>query len=186
MKLKELYSVVCIIFASNFKGVIDKEHFDKLAKNWVVVNQNPQNKTGHEFWAKFLENRDKNSDETLKKIGADFELLKPSFDIDTFKLISETDITLFFEKFRYKRPFANLKACHAANMLAFLAAVLKHDNDEKTHNLLGLYLTKFYMPSFRALANTLQTEAKSDYYKAFGWFLSDFNKMIKDSLGLKI
>lgn len=71
-------------------------------------------------------------------------------------------------------------------MLAFLAAVLKHDNDEKTHNLLGLYLTKFYMPSFRALANTLQTEAKSDYYKAFGWFLADFNKMIKDSLGLKI
>lgn len=186
MKVSEILGVICLIFASNFKGVIEKEALAKIAKKWILINQNSENKTAHEFWEKFLAKKDENLEAVLAEISADFENLKPNFEISHFKLISETDMKLFFEKVRYEAPFKELSLSHASNMLAFLMAILKHDTDEKTHNLLGFYLTKFYMPSFRALASVLQINAKSDYYKALGWFLADFNKMIKDALGLKI
>ena len=179
MKVGELYSVMCIIFATNFKGAISKENFEKLASKWIIINENPENKNGQELWAGV-----KNSD--YEGICADFENLKEAFDMSYFKLISASEVSVFYERCRFKKPFADLPDTHAANMLGLLAMIFKQDTNEKSHNILGEYLTNFIMPSLRGLAGHLQINAKSDYYKAFGYFLADFCVVVKNSLGLKI
>ena len=179
MKLGELYSVMCIIFATNFKGTISEENLRKLGKNWIIVNKNEENVTGQKLWKNAI-------NEDISVIQADFENLKQAFEIDFFKLVSDTDLKLFFEKIRYQKPFGDLKASHSANMLALLGAIFKQDTTEKSHIMLGLYLTDYFMPSFRALAAYLQQNAKSDYYKSMGYFLADFCRVVKESLGLKI
>ncbi|CZE47814.1 hypothetical protein [Campylobacter geochelonis] len=179
MKVKDIYAMIAIIFATNFKGAIEEDKFKKLAPAWVLKNETDENKKAHEFWQKALK-------EDYSAVLKDFEELKKAFEMDFFKLISDMDVTLFFEKARYQKPFKELKASHSANMLAFLAAIFKSDTDEKTHNFLGLYLTNYFMESFRGLAAYLKANAKSDYYKALGWFLDDYLQMIKTTLGLKI
>lgn len=178
MKLKELYSVLCIVFASNFKRVISEDNLRKMQKNWIITNETDENKKGHDEWHLALT-------ESISDIEADFKELSSSFDMAFFKLISETDVTLFYEKLRFQKPFNELPSSHSANMLGLLSAILKHDEDEKTHNLLGLYLTNYLIFSARALASHLQINAKSHYYKAMGYFLADFCNMIKITTGLK-
>ncbi len=179
MKLGELYSVICIIFATNFKGVIDEQKLRGLGKNWIIVNKNIENKNGHELWQKV-------QSEDYAALGRDFEALKGAFEMDFFKLISESEVELFYEKCRFKKPFAELKSAHAANMLALLAMIFKQNTDAKSHKILTLYLAQFIIPSFSALATHLQINAKSSYYKALGWFLADFCHVVKETLGLGI
>lgn len=179
MKVKDIYAMIAIIFATNFKGVIQKDKFGSIAPNWVIMNETQENKVAHEFWHKAIK-----SDYT--EIEKDYENLKEFFEISYYKLVSDIDVKMFFDKIRYKRPFDDLNSSHSANMLALLAAIFKEHKDEKVHNFLGLYLTNYFMESFRALAEILKTNAKSDYYKALGWFLDDYLKMIKTTLGLKI
>lgn len=178
MKLKELYSVIAIIFATNFKGVISEENFKKISPNWVIKNETQNNQIGSELWQKALKS-------DYNELIEDYENLKSVLDMSYFKLVSQTDLTLLYEKTKYQKPF-ELSPSHSANMLAFLVATLKQDVDEKTHNMLGLYLSEYFVLSFRALASHLQIHAKSDYYKALGYFLADYLNMIKISLGLKI
>lgn len=179
MKVKDVYAMIAIIFATNFKEALSQEKFEKIAPNWIIKNETEENAKAHEYWHRAIKGNQKD-------IERDFENLKEFFEMDKFKLISDSDVELFFNKQRYKIPFKNLKSSHSANMLAFLAAVFKQDSDEKTHQFLGFYLTKYFMESFRGLAEHLKVNAKSDYYKAFGWFLDDYLKMIKITLGLKI
>ena len=179
MKLGELYSVICIIFATNFKGVIDEQKLRSLGKNWIIVNKNIENKNGHELWQKV-------QGEDYAAIERDFEALKGAFEMDFFKLISESEVELFYEKCRFKKPFAELKNAHAANMLALLAMIFKQNTDAKSHKILTLYLVQFIIPSFSALATHLQINAESSYYKALGWFLADFCCVMKETLGLRI
>ena len=68
MKLGELYSVICIIFATNFKGTINEETLRKLGKNWIIVNQNEENVTGQKLWKNAL-------NEDILVIQSDFENL---------------------------------------------------------------------------------------------------------------
>ena len=178
MKIGELYGVICIIFASNFRSTISETDLRKMSKNWILTNETIENKTAHEHWHNALK-------EDVADIKADFYALKGAFEFSYFKLVNETDFTLFFEKVRYEAPFKELNNSHDSNALAFLSSVLKHDNDEKTHAILGLYLTDYFILTARALAQHLQTHAKSEYYRAMGWFLGDFCNMIKLSLGLK-
>ncbi|MCR8685505.1 hypothetical protein [Campylobacter ureolyticus] len=179
MKVRDLYAMICVIFATNFKGVISEDNFKKMAPKWILQNETLSNKTAHEIWQKALK-------EDYSEICKDYENLKKFFKMDYYCLISKTDMSLFFEKLRYQKPFKELDESHAANMLAFLAVILKSDDGEKTHNFLGLYLTKYFMESFRALSEILKTKSKSDYYKALGWFLEDYLNMLKTTLGLKI
>ncbi|NLK66484.1 MAG: hypothetical protein GX282_03310 [Campylobacteraceae bacterium] len=179
MKVKDIYAMIAIIFATNFKGVIEKDKFDKIAPNWVLKNETEENKKAHELWHKAVKSE-------YSEIEKDYESLKHLFEMSYYKLINEVDVKLFFEKARYQKPFTELNASHSANMLALLAAIFKVHTDEKAHNFLGLYLTNYFMESFRALAESLKKDAKSDYYKALGWFLDDYLKMIKITLGLKI
>ena len=179
MRIGDLYAVICIIFISNFKSVIDEKQLKKLGKKWIVINENPQNKKGHEFWEKGL-------DEDYTLIKNDFSNLQNAFDISFFKLVSQTDITLFYEKCRYEKPFKELSSTHSANMFAFLSAVLKQDKDQKTHDLLVLYLAKYFVPSFIALATYMISNSKSNYFKALGYFLDDFCFSLKEILKLKI
>ncbi|PSM51288.1 hypothetical protein CBLAS_1064 [Campylobacter blaseri] len=178
MKVKDLYAMIAIIFATNFKEAISEDKFSKLAPNWIVKNETKENEKGHEYWHKAIKGIQKDVEE-------DFKNLKEFFAMDSFKLVSEIDVKMLFEKQRYQAPFKEFKNSHSVNMLAFLAAIFKNDSDEKTHLFLGLYLTKYFMESFRGLAEHLKVNAKSDYYKALGWFLDDYLKMIKITLGLK-
>ncbi|MCZ6160328.1 hypothetical protein [Campylobacter ureolyticus] len=179
MKVKDVYAMIAIIFATNFKGVIDENNFKKMAKKWIIQNETKANKTGSELWSKGLK-------EDYNEICKDYDSLKEFFYMDYYRLINKTDIALLFEKARYNKPFKDLDESHASNMLAFLAAILKSDDDEKTHNFLGLYLTKYFMESFNALSKILQTKSNTNYYKSLGYFLEDFLHMLKTTLGLKI
>lgn len=178
MKLSELYSVMSLIFAANFNSAIDENKFEQIQENWLVKNETDENKKGHKYLAKAKQM-------PYKDLCMDFDLLKPKFELDYYKLISNIEIELFFEKARFVKPFSSLKSCHVSNMLSFLAAVFKQDKDEKTHILLGKYLTEYLISSLRALASDLQVSAKSDYYRAMGWFLQDYCNMVKISIGLK-
>lgn len=178
MRIGDLYAVICIIFISNFKNVIEENQLRKLSKKWIIVNENPQNKKGHEFWENGL-----NDDYEL--IKQDFINLQNAFDISFFKLTCQTDLTLFYEKCRYEKPFKELSSTHSANMFAFLSAILKQDKDAKMHDLLIVYLAKYFMPSFNALSSYIISNSKSNYFKALGYFLDDFCFSLKEILRLK-
>lgn len=178
MKVKDIYATLAIIFATNFKGVIEKDKFEKIPPNWILTNETNENKKAHELWHKAIKS---NYDEIVK----DYENLKRYFEMSYYKLINDIEVQLFYDKSRYQKPFSTLNASHASNMLALLGAILKL-HDEKSHIFLGRYLSEYFMESFRGLAEILKTESKSDYYKALGWFLDDYLNMIKITLGLKI
>ncbi|WP_033916401.1 hypothetical protein [Campylobacter sputorum] len=179
MKVAELYSVICVIFATNFRNVIDKEHFSKMSKNWIVKNDNVDNIKGHECWEKAVEN------ESLEMIKKDFESLKDSFDTAYFKFNDEKKVNEFFGNIKFKKPFDELSSSHMSNILALLSAILKQDKDEKSHTLLGYYLSEYFIYPARELSLHLQKNANSNYYKAMGYFLADFCHLLKTSLGLK-
>lgn len=180
MKVAELYSVMCVIFATNFRNIIDEKHFKNLSKNWIVKNDNENNIKGHKCWQKAIEN------ENLDFIRKDFERLKDSFDTIYFKFNDEKKVDDFFNNIRFKKPFDELNSSHISNMFALLSAILKQDKDVKSHTVLGYYLTEYFIYSARALASHLQENANSNYYKAMGYFLDDFCHLLKLSLGLKV
>ncbi len=141
-------------------------------------NKTKENLNGYEFLTKA-------HSESYEDILNDFENLKSSFEMEYYRFIDDIFVSEFFEKSRFISPFKELKNSHASNMLMFLGSVFKYDNDEKMHFLLGKYLCEYLMPSLRMLAKNLQISAKSNYYKAIGWFLEDYCNVIKISLGLK-
>lgn len=179
MKVGEIYSVICIIFASNFKDCIDEETFKNLVPSWLIKTPNKQNELGLNEWKKSLKS------ENSKIIAVDFVAIKHGFELDYFEIIDEAKMVDWYKKTRFEIPFKNLKHCHISNLLAFLAAVLRNDKDEKTHLMLGKFLVEYFLPSAFELCKYLQKNAGSHYYGAFGYFLEDFCLNIKDTLGLK-
>lgn len=179
MTLGELYSVICLIFASNFKESIDEKNFVKLAKNWMIKNDNDENIAGQKCWENALKN------ENVTLIKADFMALRACFDAKYFKIIDENKLGEFFKQIQFKLPFSGLEATHFTNLFFCLNLILKNDKDQKSHTILGYFLSEFFIISARKLAIYLQENAKTQYYKAFGYFLGDFCILIKESLGLK-
>ncbi|NLY03480.1 MAG: hypothetical protein GXZ15_01345 [Campylobacter sp.] len=178
MKVKDIYSMIALIFSANFQNVIEKEKFENLPPKWLLTNESKENKKAHELW-------DMAKSESYEDIEKDFKELKPYFQMSYYKLINEIEVQIFYDRSRYKKPFSTLNASHASNMLALLAAIFKV-HDEKTHQFLGEYLTIYFMESFRALAEILKTQSKTSYYQSFGWFMDDYLKMLKITLKLKI
>lgn len=178
MKVRDIYSMIALIFSANFREVTPQDKFESLPPKWILMNETNENKNAHEFW-------DEAKSESYDDIVADFESLKPYFEMSYYKLINDIEVQLFYDKSRYKKPFSTLHASHASNMLALLGAIFKV-HDEKTHMFLGNYLTNYFMESFRALAEVLKTQSKTNYYKSLGWFMDDYLKMIKITLKLKI
>lgn len=178
MKVRDIYSMIALILSANFKEVTPKENFQKLPPKWIIVNETDENKKAHEFW-------ELAKNESCDDVKEDFENLKQYFEMSYYKLINEIDVQLFYDKSRYQKQFSTLNASHASNMLALLGAIFKV-HDEKNHMFLGRYLSEYFMESFRALAEILKSESKTNYYKSLGWFLDDYLKMIKVTLGLKI
>ena len=54
MKVRDLYAMICVIFATNFKGIISEDNFKKMAPKWILQNETTANKTAHEIWQKAL------------------------------------------------------------------------------------------------------------------------------------
>lgn len=177
MTIGEIYSVLSLIFASNFKQSINKEDFSKLSPNWLLQNETLENKKGRELWQSCIKNSD------ITKINRDFFELNKFFDLTYFMLLYRSDMDEFFLKHRYQTAFDELSSTHISNLLLFLSSAIKLDRDEKSHNLLINFTNDKLLPSAKALGFEIKTNAQSDYYKAIGWLFLDFCNMLEISLG---
>lgn len=178
MKLGDLYAVMALIFSANFRVATTEENFKKINQNWLIKNETKENKKGHEMLAKAI----KEDYEILQK---DFENLKEFFEFEYYKLVSESDVENYFEKIKFVKSFKDLKSSHACNMLSFLAACFKINNNAKTHALLRNFAKDYLLQTLEALAINVQNNAKGSYYKALGYFLSDYCNMLRISLKIE-
>ncbi|MDL0095119.1 hypothetical protein [Campylobacter vicugnae] len=180
MKVADAYSMICMVFASNFANAITDESIKKLKPNWMIKTDNPENAKGNELLSKAL------SHCTASDLAADLEGFKGACSLKFFKQISDEDMEHFYKQINFNKPFANLRATHISNMFALLSIIFKNDTNDKTHALLGLYLVDFFLPSLILFAKFLRYNAKTPYYQAMGELIMDFIKTIKANLGLKI
>ena len=179
VQLKQVLSLMSFIFAKNFADAISADDLEKLPPSWILKTKNPENEKGVNLWQKTI--KEKNT----QSIKDDFEALKNDFDLSNFGRIDEKKLEDFYSKLNFVKPFKELKATHASNLLAFLGAILKQDDNEQSHTLLGICLSEYCLPSIVLLAKKLQNDAKSDFYKAMGEFVIDYFKYIKEILGLR-
>lgn len=179
MTLRDLYSVICLIYASNLKESINQTNFAKLSKTWMIKNENEENIAGRKCWKNALEN------ENEQVIKDDFLHLQHCFDAKFFGLVDENKLSEFFLKIQFKAPFDGLKSTHFANLFVCLSLIIKNDKNINSHAVLGYFLSEFFIHFARKFAKYLQDNAKTQYYKALGYFLGDFCKLIKQSLSLK-
>ncbi|TWO19590.1 hypothetical protein YZ82_05680 [Campylobacter hyointestinalis] len=180
MKVAQAYSIMALIFANNFRVAISDENLKKLNINWLIKTENEENKKGHTFLANALQTCDSVS------IANDLDGFKGACDLKFFKHINEEKIESFYRSINFNKPFEDLKASHISNMLALLCVIFKSDVNDKTHALLGLYLSEYLLPSLMLFGKFIRYNAKTDYYRALGEFLIDYCKIIKKSLGLKV
>ncbi|MEE3745115.1 hypothetical protein [Campylobacter porcelli] len=180
MKVADAYSMICMIFATNFANAITDEALKKLKPNWVLKTQNPENAKGNELLAKTL------SHCTVSEIVADLDSFKGACSLKFFKQISDEDINNFYKQINFNKPFSHLRDTHISNMFSLLGVIFKNDTNDKTHALLGLYLVDFFLPSLILFAKFLRYNAKTPYYQAMAELIIDFIKTIKVNLGLKI
>lgn len=180
MKVAEAYSIICMIFASNFADAITDEALKKLKPNWLLKTQNPENTKGNELLIKAL------SSCNSSDIAADLDSFKGACSLKFFKQINDEDIDNFYKQINFNKPFTNLRPTHISNMLSLLGVIFKNDTNDKTHALLGLYLTNYLLPSLILFAKFLRYNAKTLYYQAMAELIMDFIKTIKANLGLKI
>lgn len=179
MKVRQAYSVICLIFATNFKNSITEENLKKLNEDWVIKTQNVENQKGLEHWKNAIH-------ENVDDIAKDLNSFKVACDLKFFRKISEDDVIKFYNSINYTKVFGELKACHISNMLSLLAIILKEDDNENIHILLGLYLSNYLIPSVVLFAKFIKYNVKTEYYKALAEFLIDFCKTIKGATGLRI
>lgn len=176
MKLRELFSTMAAIFAVNFKDVLPENELMKISKTWVISNDSKENKKGREIFA---------LERNYKLIKADFLGLKQALNAEYFGLFGESEIIEFYNQINFKKPFGELKASHFANLSALLSLIFKEEANEQTQVVLGLFLTKYYSKFAKNLGTYLSKNSVSNYYQAMGYFLLDFNTILKENLGLK-
>ena len=183
IKMSEALALGALVFAKNFSAPAGEKELENLAPNWFIKTENPENERGAALLKTAAEAKDKAA--LAAAIKADFEAFAPKFELDSYGYIGEKKVEAFYEKIKFKKPFATLRASHASNMLALLAVIFRQDKDEATHNALGMWLADFVLPSAFLLARDLAKDAKSEYYMALGEFMADHFKHIKSALGLR-
>lgn len=180
MKVSEAYSIIALVFSNNFRASLDQEKLSKLNANWLIKTENEENKKGSLLLEKALQ------DINAEALADDLNAFKGACDLKFFKKINEAKVEDFYKSINFKKPFGELKACHISNMLALLSVIFKNDTNDKSHALLGLYLSEYLIPSMVLFAKFIRYNAKTSYYKAMGEFMIDYAKVIKSSLGLRI
>lgn len=163
MKLRDLLSVTALIFAANFKQVIEEESFKNLNKKWLLQSDNEECEKGNELFALPC------SYEDLQK---DFEKLKKYFDLSIFMKIDNFKILEFYEVVSYGRK---LQPCQVSNLLLYISESLKARKDRD----LNKFLSSYFLESAEDLSFVLIKEARSSYYKALGYYFKDFLNLLK-------
>ena len=102
MKVAEAYSIICMIFASNFADAITDEALKKLKPNWLLKTQNPENTKGNELLIKAL------SSCNSSDIATDLDSFKGACSLKFFKQISDEDIDNFYKQINFNKPFTTL------------------------------------------------------------------------------
>ncbi|EAK0834474.1 hypothetical protein [Campylobacter fetus] len=180
MKVSQAYSIIALIFANNFAKAMNEENLKKLTNSWVIKTENIENEKGLELWQKALQTDDTNS------IESDLASFGGACVLKFFKQVSEEKVDEFYKSINFNKPFKELKSSHISNMLALLSAILKNDTNDKSHALLGLYLSEYLLPITVLFAKFIRYNAKTYYYKALGEFLIDYCKILKSTLGLRM
>lgn len=177
MTLAEIYSLLTLAFASNFKSTPHRDDFKNLKPNWLIQNETFENKTGRELWQKAIKNAD------FKAIEADFKSLDRYFDMSYFMLINENDMNEYFAKLRYEVLFKDIKSSHISNLLGFVFSSLKSSLKDGNSKELAKFLDDKFLESAIAFSYELKTHASSDFYKALGYLFADYLNMLKLSVG---
>ncbi|MBP3675514.1 MAG: hypothetical protein J6I71_03495 [Campylobacter sp.] len=180
MKVADAYSMICMVFASNFANAITDEAIKKLQPTWMIKTQNLENEKGNALLARALMHC------KAEEIAADLDNFKVACSLKFFRQVSDEEIEHLYKQLNFDKPFTNLRATHVSNMFALLGAIFKNNTNEKTHTILGMYLVDFFLPSLVLFAKFLRYNAKTPYYQAMGEFIMDFIKTLKANLGLKI
>lgn len=163
MKLRDLLSVVSLIFSSNFNQIIDQNSFKNLNKNWLLQTDSTDCENGNKFYL---------SDLNYENAEQDFEKLKRYFDLSIFMKIDNFKILEFYSVVNYERV---IKPCQISNMLIYISQALKEKNDRD----LEKFLNSYFLDSANDLAFILIKESKSTYFKALGYFFKDFLNLLK-------
>lgn len=163
MKLRDLLSVTALIFAANFKQVIEEESFNNLNKKWLLQSDNEECQQGNELFALPC---------SYEEIQEDFARLKKYFDLSIFMKIDNFKILEFYEVVSYKRL---LQPCQVSNLLFYISETLKEGKDRDLHK----FLASYFLESAEDLAFVLIKEAKGSYYKALAYYFKDFLNLLK-------
>ena len=182
MKKSQIYSVVCKIFAFNFAFSPAQNLLDEIKKNpnWILRSSNEANIKGGEFYLKSL------SGESAQIIKSDFENLKKYFSADFFFEKESEILTKLYEKCGFSPNLKTSSIDSVTNEFSFLSAFLELEASKDRNETAAIFLGVHLLPLIERLAPILQKEAKSDYYKAFGYFLEDFALIIEANLKIKV
>ena len=181
MKIFEIYSMVCKIFALNFALAPNQILLNELRKNpkWILQNQSEANLKGNELYLNALNN------ENFSIISADFDNLKKYFNVIFFFENEGEILTKFYAKCGFEPNLSTSTIASATNEFSFLAAFFALEPSKENNKIIFLFLGVHLLPLAQKLAKILQNEAKSDYYRAFGYFLSDFSEILQKSLKIE-
>lgn len=179
MTLGEIYSIVALIFASNFKSGLTRDKFERINDDWILKNETLENLNGRKFWYKSL------NTENYIDINKDFKQLNKFFDLVYFMQISRQTMDSYFLKLRFEPIFDELSTTHISNFMAFISSCLKHNFDDRSFLLLRDFINDYFLPNSIPLSHEIRYNCSTNYYKALSYFLEDFCNMLSISFNLK-
>ena len=101
MKVADAYSMICLVFASNFANAITDETIKKLQPTWMIKTQNPENEKGNALLARALAHC------KAEEIAADLDNFKIACSLKFFRQVSDEEIEHFYKQLSFDKPFAN-------------------------------------------------------------------------------
>lgn len=182
MKLGEFYSVVCRVFAVGFSNSLNDKIFEQIKKNgeWFLQNDSQVNNKGRSLYKEAIKSED------IKDIEADFENLQKYFVATYFFKGDDERLAKLYQICGFEPNLKSLKIDSISNQLSFLSAILKLEANEKTEEILGVFLSSYLLPYAAKLAPTLQKEAKSKFYRGLGYLFEDFASGLEKTLKIRV
>lgn len=182
MKVGEFYSVVCRIFALNFANYPSEKIFNEIKKNsnWIIKNDNEANLTGSKLYKESIET------ENAEEIKGDFLNLKKYFNAEFFFEGDKKRLESLYKVCKFE---PNLKLSEIDSMstqLSFLSSVLQLKADKKIEEILGVFLSSYFLPYSKKLYPLLQKEAKTKFYRSMGYLFEDFSEGIEKIFKIRV
>ncbi|CAD7287666.1 hypothetical protein LMG7974_00546 [Campylobacter majalis] len=179
MKVGQMYSVISMIFASNFNEPLTAQNYEKIktSSDWIIQNECENNKKGRKLYADFLQN------ESLAEIRTDFRSIKYLFNASYYFASAKDDLAKFYAQINFSPKLGESDSI--SNQLLLIASILKNELDESHAKLLKSFLISFFLPYAATLAIELSTSAKSSFYRSLGYFLSEYCDNLQEIFAIK-